>query len=282
MEKWAILTGKDIEDAAEAAYHLCLCHCNNFGAQFSPDKALSWILKSANSGLVKAQAEVKRLFAAFGREIPENLTHNITDWLTKATVAGSQVAAIDLETWNPDVYLSARIAFRHRFASVDNGIFDIWDISRLTERIEADVSHIDSLIVNERGHRLLHCAASCGAVDAVRILLDRGGDVNVLNNERETPLLCAFRAGYLTIIKLLIRNGADFGIPSETGETALHWLIGLSKEDIPEISLLLENHPSSLPLEAEYISYEESDYALDRHPRGTPLDWPLVERDTTD
>src|SRR5205814_9126380 len=124
LEKWAALSGDNIDDAAEAAYHLCLCNCNEFGTEFDPDKALGWLLQSAKAGFVKAQAEVKRLFTAFGREIPNDLEDEITTWLTKATIAGSEVAAADLEIWNLNAFGSARIAFRHRFADVDGDMFD--------------------------------------------------------------------------------------------------------------------------------------------------------------
>lgn len=53
----------------------------------------------------------------------------------------------------------------------------------------------------------------------------------------------------------------------------MHWLIGLHKEDIPEVYYVLEDHRSILPLETQYYFYEETNYPLDLHPRGTPLDW---------
>ena len=170
-------------DAAEAAYHLCICCCNRFGTEFDPDKALTWMLHSANSGSIKAQAEAMQLFNALRRDIPKDLENDITAWLTKATMAGSQLAATELEKWDPEVFRSARTIFRHRFANVDKEMFDNWDIPRLRDIIRANATHVDELIVNERGHRLLHCAAACGRLDMVQMLMDIGGDVNVLNDK---------------------------------------------------------------------------------------------------
>lgn len=262
----------DPVDIAEAAYQLCLCHCNSFGVQFDPEESLRWILHSARHGSIKAQAEVRRLFAAFGKEISADQIIEITMWLEAATIAGSNTAAFDLEGWNQAVYNSAITAFRHRFAD-GGGDFDFWDVDKLVQQIEGLHLNFDDWVINERGYRLLHCAASIGAVEAVELLLNMQANVNVLNNMEETPLLCAFRAGYPTVIKLLLQKGADLNRASKVGETALHWLIGLNPDDANDIVRLLESELPNLPLETMCTQLDDNDYALDVHPLGTPLDW---------
>ncbi|XP_073526491.1 uncharacterized protein [Phyllobates terribilis] len=54
----------------------------------------------------------------------------------------------------------------------------------------------------------LHCASRGGDVEAVRLLTVKGYDVNVADNEGNTPLMLAAKGGHINVCHLLISRGA--------------------------------------------------------------------------
>jgi len=77
------------------------------------------------------------------------------------------------------------------------------------------------------GNKPLHAAAENGNIEMVRILLDRGFDVNARDNWGETPLHNAISRDFLDIAKMLIEKGAGINAAStadgSTGKTPLHY-----------------------------------------------------------
>ena len=78
-------------------------------------------------------------------------------------------------------------------------------------------------------------AAAFGSVDAVKILLDAGADVNAKNALLVSPLLWC--AGDLEKVRLLVSKGADVNARSKQGQTPL--LIAASHDGASEIVKLL-------------------------------------------
>lgn len=74
---------------------------------------------------------------------------------------------------------------------------------------------------NGGGFYALHCAARRGDLDAVRLLMKRGYDVNVPDGDGYTPLMLAAREGYGRMCELLISFGAHCDLKNMKGETAL-------------------------------------------------------------
>lgn len=75
---------------------------------------------------------------------------------------------------------------------------------------------------NDYGWTPLHFACAAGHTDAVRLLLDRGGVVNVKDVNGWTPLHVAAAAGFSECVKNLLANGA-VNTRSNVGDTALHF-----------------------------------------------------------
>jgi ankyrin repeat protein len=67
----------------------------------------------------------------------------------------------------------------------------------------------------------LAMAATKGNIEVVKLLIDRGANVNAILEDGITPLINAARAGHVNICALLIEKGADVDIKPASGQTAL-------------------------------------------------------------
>ncbi len=75
----------------------------------------------------------------------------------------------------------------------------------------------------------------------VRLLLERGADVNAKDKNDATPLLLAIRGGNEAIVRILIENGADDKVVTNDGKTPLH-MMSEGRHFMPEIAQLLLEH----------------------------------------
>lgn len=78
-----------------------------------------------------------------------------------------------------------------------------------------------------------------GHIDAVRLLIENGADVNVRAKNGNTGLCEASFMGHLDIVKLLIENGADANVIDDYGNTVLQ--DGVCSGNVEIVKLLLEN-----------------------------------------
>ncbi|MDG3007129.1 ankyrin repeat domain-containing protein [Paludisphaera mucosa] len=63
----------------------------------------------------------------------------------------------------------------------------------------------------------LQAAAGAGHLEIVELLLDRGANVNHVDNDGFSPVTTAARAGKWQVVKLLAAHGGDFRTPDATG-----------------------------------------------------------------
>lgn len=75
-------------------------------------------------------------------------------------------------------------------------------------------------VVDNLGWTELHSAALHGSTDIVRLLLERGADIE--NPNPTTPLHVAIHHGRLEVVKLLLEKGANVDVPNKNGRTPLH------------------------------------------------------------
>lgn len=88
------------------------------------------------------------------------------------------------------------------------------------------------------GSTPLHLAASNGYTEIVKLLIDNGADVNAQNDLGNTPLHLAADNGYTEIVKYLIEKGADVNVKSDTDWTPLNAAAESGSTEI--VKLLLE------------------------------------------
>ena len=84
----------------------------------------------------------------------------------------------------------------------------------------------------------LHLAATGGHIEIVRLLLEKGADINA-RDIKGTPLHWAASRGHLEVVRWLVENGADINARDEDGRTALHWATG-NDRSIDVVGFLVE------------------------------------------
>jgi len=91
----------------------------------------------------------------------------------------------------------------------------------------------------QNGATPLHAAAVAGELIAARVLLDAEVDVNLVDNEGQTPLLRACWSGKSSkLVGLLLERQADMSLTdAECNSTPLHWACANGHDDIVEMML---------------------------------------------
>ncbi|KAL3861794.1 hypothetical protein ACJMK2_007813 [Sinanodonta woodiana] len=134
------------------------------------------------------------------------------------------------------------------------------------------------------GFSALHLAALNGHRDVTNTLLVTGqADIEIRNNRQQTPLLLAVSQGHVGILELLVARGADVNVEDEDGDTCLHLSlmrhsIATEKEDSP----MLESIRSQLGLSksddqngvalACYLAQQGASLTHKNHQNKTPLE----------
>ncbi|KAK7440465.1 hypothetical protein VKT23_017105 [Stygiomarasmius scandens] len=130
--------------------------------------------------------------------------------------------------------------------SIVKGIFDLWD--------EANVNGN-----NSGGDTALIVASKQGNFDVVKLLIDKGADVNALNGTlwlRDTPLNAAARGEHIQVIKLLVQSGAN----------VYPLLYAIRHGELDRVKLLMLNgasHEWALHAAAEYQMIDFMRFLLD-------------------
>ena len=101
----------------------------------------------------------------------------------------------------------------------------------------------DIAVRNRYGDTPLHLATLKGHADIIRLLLQKGGEVNGLNIAMSTPLHLAASKGRAGAVRILMENGADPELRDRWGRTPLHLAAVNGKHDITRILLKLGARP---------------------------------------
>lgn len=94
----------------------------------------------------------------------------------------------------------------------------------------------------------LHTAASMGDIEAMRLLLSRGADINLLQNQNNPvqfelakahfygpPLQRAVRNDKASSVDFLLQNGADPGVEDAIGRTPMDWAVAQGRDECREL-----------------------------------------------
>lgn len=114
-----------------------------------------------------------------------------------------------------------------------------------------------------RGNTPLHWAAHVGCSSVVRILLEKGANINDGNSLLDTPLIIATAVASESTIRLLVDGGADLNAQNLRGWTALHCAARNELETSVKLLLteganaLLEDNGGLQPLRYVRVRTEE-------------------------
>jgi hypothetical protein len=123
--------------------------------------------------------------------------------------------------------------------TTDESIFlavRIDDLSRVRRLLErgANVNAVD-----DNGRTLLHVAVEYAHRDIVALLIRSGANVDAVDNYGWTPLHVAVEYAHRDIVALLLRSGANVDAVDNNGWTPLHWAAHDGHRDI--VALLLRS-----------------------------------------
>jgi hypothetical protein len=124
------------------------------------------------------------------------------------------------------------------------------------------------------GAGALHLAATSGAVEAVRLLIERGQSVHSAAANGSTPLHWAAGSGHADVVRLLLTAGAGTRARSSTwrstvrgndsGQLPAHWAAASGHTEVLE--LLLHHDPTALLMQDERQMVPAAVAARDGHP----------------
>lgn len=105
------------------------------------------------------------------------------------------------------------------------------------------------------GRAAIHYAAACEEDAVLRLLIERGADIEVRNNDGETPLFDAASGGSEACVRLLIDSGCDVNAKNLRGKGAVYAAAASTQ---PETAELLLTYP------AQSLERREAQAALQR------------------
>jgi HEAT repeat protein len=203
----------------------------------SPENLTALMLASATGNqaitslLIKSKAKLNTVSSNGKTRIDEDLDINNDTALTLATKKGHVETIKVLVNSGADINIkngAGRSALMESVwngnAAVENilkkagGSFDCSDI--ITASAESNIGAVKSIIdkgcdinvIDDYGASALMVAAIRGEFEIAKLLIDNGADINARDVRDNTPLTLAADNGHLDIVKLLIDNGAELNI----------------------------------------------------------------------
>lgn len=88
--------------------------------------------------------------------------------------------------------------------------------------------------INRPGWTALHYAAAKGSVEIIALLLEHAAYIDAESPNKTTPLMMAASSGNIAAVKLLLDEGADLSLINEAGLNALDFAFHYEKPDIAE------------------------------------------------
>ncbi|MNK04199.1 Ankyrin repeats (3 copies) [compost metagenome] len=100
------------------------------------------------------------------------------------------------------------------------------DTALMIAAFKANMPAVQALLakgaaVNKSGWTALHYAAASGDSEIVKILVQKGAELDALSPNKTTPMMMAARGGFIYSVKVLSDAGADASLKNDVGMTAI-------------------------------------------------------------
>ncbi|TAL39519.1 MAG: ankyrin repeat domain-containing protein [Alphaproteobacteria bacterium] len=101
------------------------------------------------------------------------------------------------------------------------------------EAVRAELAaRVDPDTADSMNRSALYHAAYAGREDIVKLLIEKNADVNLEDDEGETPLIAALENKHFSIAALLLENGADINtVSGRQQQTPLHWAFNMDMDE---------------------------------------------------
>ncbi|HMK33847.1 MAG TPA: ankyrin repeat domain-containing protein, partial [Desulfomonilaceae bacterium] len=180
------------------------------------------ILPEEENGLVRE----KDIDAALVAAIHEGRAQEAAELLDRGADAncadkrGSPVLVLAVTTGSRTM---VELLLRHRADAGSKDRHGFTALARACEQEKPDL--IEPLLQHKKGQADAEMldASEKGRTNWIKLMADRGADIDARNNEGATPLMLAAANGHLELVQLLLAKGADRTAQDKKGFTALGW-----------------------------------------------------------
>lgn len=128
--------------------------------------------------------------------------------------------------------------------------------------------------INNRGETALHQAASCSELDIVKALVNADIKLDVQDCEGDTAITKACFEYCETCVRYLIRKGADINIKNNEGKTVMDIAVERSYQDVIDLCLtvadnkLTQKKPAQNPVKPVKAEHKEEKQSVDENEDG--------------
>uniref|UniRef100_A0AAQ4QIG6 Ankyrin 1, erythrocytic b n=1 Tax=Gasterosteus aculeatus aculeatus TaxID=481459 RepID=A0AAQ4QIG6_GASAC len=150
----------------------------------------------------------------------ENVVALLINYGTKGKV---RLPALHIAARNDDTRTAAVLLQNDPNADVLSKVFTHYWFTPLHIAAHYENMSVAQLLLNRGSQCKLHPQASRrGNVMMVRLLLDRGAQIDAVTKDELTPLHCAARNGHARIIEILLEHGAPIQAKTKNGLSPIH------------------------------------------------------------
>jgi len=174
--------------------------------------------------------------------------------LTGNDFQGTGLLALAVMSENPQIITRIRKTVKLRSRSNNNSsyqnryrdLFNALNDNRLDDFKKMLQIGISADSTNDLGKSLLQtfCQGSLrryynhlNTLDAAKILIENGADINRPSKDETTPLMNAARTGQIDIVRLLIDHGAHINAKNKSGHNALYYAMAGKQKAIADVLL---------------------------------------------
>ena len=116
---------------------------------------------------------------------------------------------------------AAENSVRERSVEEAEGVFNKSAVDRFEQMFQS--GDFDFKTYGYRGVTVLHYAVFMNDLERVKLLIEKGADVNVRDNSDITPLIVAADNNNFELVKFFVENGAEVNVQDEDGFTAVFY-----------------------------------------------------------